>query len=82
MIIVQFNICTDGHVYSDLKGMSEMLNLRIDLRNFSIIQYKEIRVGKYESYFREKRNKKSNILVRGVPRGKDRGNHRYWTVIV
>ena len=44
MIIVQFNICTDGCVYSDLKGSSEMLNLKIDLRNFSIIQYKEIKV--------------------------------------
>lgn len=59
-----------------------MLNLKIDLRNFSIIQYKEIRVGKYESYFRGKRIKKSNILVRGVPHGKDRENHRYWIVIV
>ena len=44
MIIVQFNICTDGRVYSDLEGRSEMLNLKIDLRNFSIIQYKEIKV--------------------------------------
>ena len=72
MIIVQLNIYTDGCVYSDLKGRSEILNLKIDLRNLSIIQYKEIRVRKYESYFRKKIIKKSNILVRGVPHGKDR----------
>ena len=46
--------------------------MKIDLRNLPIIQYKEIRVRKYESSFRKKIIKKSNILVRGVPHGKDR----------